>query len=267
MGISIIIVNYNTVVKTLACLESVFNSNLEGISFEVIVVDNNSKDNLGPILKDKYPQVKFIDSLKNVGMGEGNNIAINNSEGEYILILNPDTVLFNSAIRIMYSYLKLYSDVGIVGPKLLNPDKSLQYSCSRFPKCYTPIIRRTFLNHYFKKHISWFMMHDFSHAEIKEVDWLMGSCLLIRRSNWSKFDKRFFMYFEDIDLCRRAWHNGYKVVYLPQAKVIHDHQRASAKVVWYLALFKNKIAREHIKSWFKYFYKWKIQKPKIDNNN
>ncbi|MCF7820477.1 MAG: glycosyltransferase family 2 protein [Candidatus Pacebacteria bacterium] len=262
MDISIIIVNYNTAFKTLACLQSIFTSDLEGINFEVIVVDNNSKDNMGPMLKEKYPQVKFIESLKNVGMGEGNNIGIRNSQGDFILILNPDTLLFKSAILNMYNYLQLYKDVGIVGPKLLNSDKTLQYSCARFPKCYTPIIRRTFLSNYFKKHIAWFLMHDFSHEEIKEVDWLMGSCLLIRRSSWSFFDKRFFMYFEDIDLCRRAWHNSFKVVYLPQARVIHDHQRASAKLVWYLALFKNKIAREHIKSWLKYFYKWKIERFK-----
>ncbi len=165
----------------------------------------------------------------------------------------------------MFNYIRQNTEVAVVGPKLLNSDRSLQYSCARFPKFYTPIIRRTFLAKFFKNHINWFLMKNTNHDEIKEVDWLMGSSLIIRKSSTLKFDERYFMYFEDIDLCRSAWHSGYKVIYNPKAVLIHDHQRESAQGAWYLAFF-NKITREHIKSWLRYLYKWnsiKIKKIKL----
>jgi len=256
MDLSIIIVNYNSALKTLSLLESIFNADLEGINYEIIVVDNNSKENIASTLKQKYPEIIFISSFKNRGMGGGNNMGIAKAQGEFYLVLNPDTLVERDTIKIMLSYIKEKKEVAVIGPKLLNPDRSLQYSCSRFPKFYTPIIRRTFLAKFFKKHIDWFLMKNFNHNEIKEVDWLMGSCLMIRSSSGLKFDERYFMYFEDIDLCRSAWHSDYQVVYNPEALLIHDHQRESAQGAWYLSLFTNKIVREHIKSWLRYFYKW-----------
>ena len=256
MDISIVIVNYKSKDKTRECLKSISESDLANISFETIVVDNCSGDDLSDL--KNIIDFKFISSPKNIGMGGGNNLGIKEAQGEFILILNPDTVLSKDAIKILFNYLKANPSVGIVGPKLLNPDGSLQYSCSRFPKIYTPLIRRTFLGKIFKKYEDLFLMKDFSHAIIEEVDWLMGSCLLIRREGFSGFDERFFMYFEDIDVCRRAHKANMKVVYNPEAVVIHCHARASAQMPWYRSIFESKIAREHIKSWFKYFLKWGI---------
>lgn len=256
MDLSIIIVNYNSALKTLSLLESIFNADMAGINYEIIVVDNNSKEHIASSLKQRYPEIIFISSFKNRGMGGGNNMGINKAQGDFYLILNPDTLVEKNTIKIMFNYIKENTDVAVLGPKLLNPDRTLQYSCARFPKFYTPIFRRTFLAKFFKKHIDWFLMKDFNHNEIKEVDWLMGSSLMIRKSSALRFDERYFMYFEDIDLCRSAWHDNYKVVYNPEAKLIHDHQRESAQGAWYLSFFTNKIVREHIKSWLKYFYKW-----------
>jgi len=256
MDLSIIIVNYNSALKTLSLLESIFKADMQGIDYEIIVIDNNSKENITSTLKQKYPELIFISSFKNKGMGGGNNMGISRARGEFYLILNPDTLVDKNTIKIMLNYIRQNTEVAVVGPKLLNPDRSLQYSCARFPKFYTPIIRRTFLAKFFKNHVNWFLMKKINHNEIKEVDWLMGSCLMIRKSSALKFDERYFMYFEDIDLCRSAWDSGYKVIYNPEAKLIHDHQRESAQGVWYLALFFNKVAREHVKSWLKYFYKW-----------
>lgn len=256
MDISIVIVNYKSKDKTRECLKSISESDLANISFETIVVDNCSGDDLSDL--KNIIDFKFIASPKNIGMGGGNNLGIKEAQGEFILILNPDTVLSKDAIKILFNYLKANPSVGIVGPKLLNPDGSLQYSCSRFPKIYTPLIRRTFLGKIFKKHEDLFLMKDSSHAIIEEVDWLIGSCLLIRREGFSGFDERFFMYFEDIDVCRRAHKANMKVVYNPEAVVIHCHARASAQMPWYRSIFESRIAREHIKSWFKYFLKWRI---------
>ncbi len=257
MDLSIIVVNYKSVVKTLSCVQSVLAANLENISYEVIVVDNNSRDGLEKTIKDKFPQVIFISSSTNLGMGGGNNLGIKASASNFSLVLNPDTLVDRETIQVLYKYIIKNETVGIVGPKLLNPDKSLQYSCAHFPTFFTPILRRTFLGWFAKDHIDWFLMKRVEHDTIKEVDWLMGSCLMIRKSDWALFDKRFFMYFEDIDLCRRSWHNDYSVVYNPEATIIHDHQRDSAKQVWFVAPFFKRVAREHIKSWLKYFWKWK----------
>ncbi|PKM91677.1 hypothetical protein CVU82_00500 [Candidatus Falkowbacteria bacterium HGW-Falkowbacteria-1] len=255
MDLSVVIVNYKSKEKTKVCLESILKSDLKGLDFEVILVENASGDRFDDLSFD-FNNFKLIESDKNLGMGGGNNLGINKATGDFVLILNPDTELKPGAIRIMFDYIKGSSETYIVGPKLLNSDMSLQYSCAYFPRPWTPIFRRTFLGRFFKKHLDWFLMKNFSHDSIKEVDWLMGSCLMIRKDGFDGFDKRFFMYFEDIDVCRRSWYHGKKVVYHPGAEVIHHHARESAGGPWYLAVFKNKLTREHIKSWYKYFKKW-----------
>lgn len=263
MNLSIIIVNYKSKLKLVRLLESIFKSDLKDINFEVIVVENNSGDDLTDLDK----RVVIISSAKNLGMGGGNNLGISRSSGEYILILNPDTLVGNDSIRILYNYLRSHEKVGLVGPKLIYPDGSLQYSCSKFPIFLMPILRRTFLGDYFKTRRDSFMMTDFDHASILSVDWLMGSCLMFKRELKlkdnkifvPKFDERYFMYFEDTDLCRNILAQGYKVIYNPEAVVVHDHKRDSARNPWYIALFNDKITWIHIDSWFKYFKKWGIK--------
>jgi len=260
MDLSVIIVNYKSIDKTRQCLAALNMADFTGISHEIIVVDNASGDNVDA-LKIYFPRVRIIKSPANSGMGEGNNLGIRNSFGDFLLILNPDTYLEKEAIQIMFRYMKNYPRAGIVGPKLLNPDGSLQNSCLRFPKLYTPILRRTSLGKFFKKHLDDFIMADFNHAEARVVDWMMGSALMVKRAMLEKigpaFDKRFFMFFEDTDLCRRAKEAGYQAVYLPEALGTHDHSRASAQGRWYIAIFTNQLARAHIASWFKYFWKWR----------
>jgi len=261
MDISVIIVNYKSKKKTFSCLESLQHADWEGISHEIIVVDNHSYDGIAEDIQKFLPSVIFVQNSVNSGMGGGNNFGIRHSQGEYILILNPDTKVARNAIRILFSFIKNRPEVGIVGPKLLNPDGTLQYSCVRFPALYTPIFRRTFFGRFAKTYLDDYLMKLVSHDEVMDVDWMLGSCLLVRRSDFKKagggFDKRFFMYFEDTDLCRRFHRVGLRVVYNPAAVVIHDHARSSAKSRWYLAIFTNKLTREHIKSWLNYFWKWR----------
>lgn len=261
MDLSIVIVNYKSKEKTRVCLESIFKSDLENINHEIILVENDSGDDLSD-LNFKFTNFKIIKSEKNLGMGGGNNLGIKQARGEFILILNPDTELKNNSIKVLFDYLKNNLDVIIVGPKLLNPDMSLQYSCAYFPMPWTPIFRRTFIGRFFKRHLDWFLMKNVSHDDIMEVDWLMGSCLFTRKKDFFGFDERFFMYFEDIDVCRKVWHSGKKVIYNPEAEIIHHHARQSASNPWYLAIFKSKLTREHIKSWFNYFNKWGLKKFK-----
>ena len=263
MDLAIIIVNYKSKHKLKNCLSSIFKADWENIKLEVIVVDNFSQDNLTN-LEIEYPNLRLIISKCNLGMGGGNNLGIAAAKSEYILILNPDTILGKDSITILLTYLKNHPEVGLIGPKLLYPDGSLQLSCSNFPQFFIPILRRTFLGDYFKKIRDSFTMNDFDHNSIKEVDWLMGSCLMFRKKQatptgeefWPRFDERYFMYFEDTDLARTFKSKKLKVIYNPGAVVIHDHARESAKYAWYIAIFTDRLAWIHISSWIKYFIKW-----------
>ena len=259
MDLSIVIVNYKSKEKLRACLKSIKEADLSNIKSEIIVIENKSGDKLED-LKTEILDFDLVESSVNLGMGGGNNLGINIAQGEFVLILNPDTILKKDSIQVLWKYIKNNPDVYIVGPKLLNIDGTLQFSCAHFPRPWTPIFRRTFLGLFFKKHLDWFLMKSFSHDIIKEVDWLMGSCLMIRRSGFEGFDERFFMYFEDIDVCRRAWQVDKKVVYNPRAEIIHHHARESARLPWYKSVFRDKLTQEHIKSWFKYFKKWGLRK-------
>lgn len=266
MDLSIIIVNYKNKNKLEICLDSILKADNHDLIYEIILVENHSSEDLSSFVK-KSDNIRLLASPKNLGMGGGNNLGIRDARGDYILILNPDTVIKNDAIITLLDYLKINPDVGIVGPKLLNPDGSLQYSCSRFPSFFMPILRRTFLGDYFAANRDNFQMMEFDHNSVREVDWLMGSALMFKRSvllpdgkTWEPhFDERYFMYFEDIDLCRSAKAKKLKVVYNPQAILLHDHARESARYPWYLAIFLDRLVWRHIGSWIKYFLKWGIK--------
>lgn len=256
MDLSIIIVNYRSKTKLINCLDSINRSNFGNLSYEIIVVENNSGDDLSGL---NYPNLKLVTSPTNLGMGGGNNLGIKNSSGRLILISNPDIVYDADTIKSLVDYLTVHPEVGLIGPKLLNPDLSLQYSCVRFPKIYIPLLRRTAIGEFFSTKLDHYLMKQEDHDQIQEVDWLLGACFLVRRAEITErlFDERYFMYFEDVDLCRQINNRGQKVIYYPIVKVIHDHVRQSASRPWYISLFKDRIAREHLKSAFRYFYKWR----------
>ncbi len=263
MDISLIIVNYKSRHKLAACLESIKQTPPVGLSYEIIIVDNASGDELNSLLSG-FDNLKLIVSPKNLGMGGGNNLGIDAASGEYVFILNPDTILKTGAVETLLNHLKANTQIGIIGPKLLNSDNSLQYSCLRFPSFFMPLWRRTFIGKYFIRQNADFQMQAADHNVLQEVDWLMGSALMFKKEInlpngqiWRpRFDERYFMYFEDIDLCRSAWSKGLKVIYNPRAVLIHDHARESAKYPWYRAIFRDGLARRHIMSWLKYFAKW-----------
>ncbi len=263
VDLSIIIVNYKSKAKLANCLQSLSQADLGGLNYEITVVENNSGDDLSELIASQS-NINLIISAKNLGMGGGNNLGIKSASGKHILVLNPDTIVRGDVIKKLFFYLNEHEDVGLVAPKLLYPDGKLQLSCSRFPSFFVPILRRTFLGNYFSKTRDDFMMTSVSHNEIMEVDWVMGSCLMFKRNlvlasgevMQPRFDERYFMYFEDTDLCRSVKSAGYKVIYYPETVVIHDHARESAKHPWYIALFRDKITWVHIISWFKYFIKW-----------
>lgn len=265
MDISIIILNYKSKGFTLNCIKSIKEADFDSLKYEIIVVDNNSEDSIGQILAWQNPEVLFVQNKENIGMGAGNNAGIRKSQGKYVVIMNPDTIAFKDVFLKLYDYMETNKSVGVVGPMQLNPDKSIQNSCYRWHSPLLPIYRRTPLGRlkHAKKEIDKFLMKDFDHQSERKVDWLLGSFLFCRREALLKvgmFDDRYFMYFEDTDLCRAFHNNKWEVIYYPEAKIIHNHMRQSASIAWY-KFFVDSSARWHILSWLKYLLKWGIDRP------
>lgn len=248
----------------MSCIKSIteasFDLSDKKLRYEIIVVDNNSDDKIGDFLAWQYPQVIFIQNEVNVGMGAGNNVGIKRARGDYIVVMNPDTIAFKDTFKTLYRFMEEDKQVGVVGPRQLNPNQSIQNSCYRWPKLLTPVYRRTPLGkfRFAQKDLNRYLMKDFDHNGRQPVDWLLGSFLFMRASvveEIGMFDERYFMYFEDTDYCRRFWEKDWKVIYYPKAEIIHNHNRHSAQSKWY-KFFTNMTARQHVISWLKYLRKW-----------
>ncbi|MFA6254509.1 MAG: glycosyltransferase [Patescibacteria group bacterium] len=280
MDLSVIILNYKQKGLLKQCIKGIVTAQPQ-LDYELIVVDNNSGDDSLAMVKNmfkpelepgkhqvelpivkplKVPKIITIQAVANNGFAAGNNLGIKQAQGRYIMILNPDIAVVPGALEKMVDFMERNINAGIIGPKLINPDGSVQYSCRRFPKFLTPIYRRTILGKlsFARKSTSDYLMTDFDHRNNQEVDWLFGACLLIRKSVLAKtglFDERFFMYFEDLDLCRRVWEAGFKIIYFAQVEMVHYHQRLSAERGGVLGIFSHG-GRIHTASGIKYFAKY-----------
>lgn len=260
MELSIIVTSYKNPELLRLCLRSIKqNCSLE--KFELIVSDSATEEATTLMMREDFPEVIFIPSEKNIGFGGTVKNGFAKSSGEYVLILNGDILIKKNSIETLLNYLKQNPSVGIVGPKLLGFDEKLQHSCFRFYTPLTIVFRRTILGKtsFGKKHLANFLMQDFDHQTTKEVDWLMGSAMLTKRSAIAKvglMDERFRLYFEDTDWCRRFWENDYAIVYNPHSEMYHYHGRGSAGKNFLKTLFTNKLAWIHIASALKYFKKY-----------
>ncbi len=238
--LSIIIVSWNTSQLTLKCIKSLY-ERLQGLNFEVFVVDNNSPDNTVEQLQ-KYKQENNLASLNilaektNHGFAKGNNIAIKKATGEYILLLNPDTEIIDNSILKMINFAESNKEIGIVGPKLLNSDKTLQRSCRQFPKLSDQIfIQLKFYNFFADKikSIREYFMLDFAHDESREVDQVMGAAMLIKKEVFDKIgllDEKFWAVFEEVDFCYRALQAGYKIYFYPNCQIIHHKEQSFSQM-------------------------------------
>lgn len=259
MDISIVIVNYKSKDLTLNCVKSIKAADWPGLDYEIIVVDNYSADLSSDDLK-QFGNIKYIMNGKNRGYGAANNQGIKQALGKYIVIMNPDTVAADNVFRKLFDYMENHPNAGVSGPKQFKPDGQVQDTCFRWPGILTPLYRRTPLGKIgrAKKDLDRFLYKDYNKSSVKEVDWLLGSFLFCRAQALRQaglFDEKFFLYFEDTDLCRRFWQAGFKTVYYPDAHIIHNHQRQSARVAWY-KFFTNRATMHHIFSWLRYVRKW-----------
>jgi N-acetylglucosaminyl-diphospho-decaprenol L-rhamnosyltransferase len=263
MKLSIIILNYKNKNLVKYFLKNLVDFNFAWL-WEIFVVDNASGDGIQKMIRREFPVVKFLANSKNLGMGAGNNVAIKNSKGEYILIVNPDVTLNQSAVQRLVEFLDHHPKAAIAAPQILNPNKSRQDTCYRWPNFYTFLYRRTGLARTNKgrKHLYYYLYRDIDLNQNQQVDWVLGGCVLVRRKALDEvglFDERFFLFLEDTDLCRRMWQKNWQTWYVPAAKVIHLPHRLSAGSGSIKDLF-SPLTWIHITSWLKYFWKWRRDK-------
>lgn len=254
MTVSIIIVTYNSAGVIGACLDSLKADHDSGLA-EVIVVDNASPDDSVQVVRRDYPWAKLIAGSENLGYSKGVNLGIHHARGRFLLILNPDTVVRRGTLRKLIDFVERTPDAGIVGPKLVFHDGTVQLSCRRFYNLRVLLLRRSPLGKLFpnaragREHL----MLDFDHNSTREVDWVLGAAMFVRREavdNVGMMDERFFLYFEDVDWCYRMKQKGLKVYYLPDAVIEHGHKRESAQ-----AILSRSFAA-HLVSLFRYYEKW-----------
>lgn len=265
IDVAITIVNYKMANDIRQLLESL-KKDLHGsnLKVQIIIADNTPDQEMASLIKE-HQEIKYLPMPKNVGFGAANNAAFKACDAKYYFILNPDTMFLENdlAIESMYNFMESHPKIGMIGPKLLNNDGTLQYSCYRFPSFWIPLFRRSSLGEKprFKKQVDDFFISDYDHETDRPVDWIMGSAMFARGKNLKEvgmFDDRFFMYFEDCDLCRRFWEAHYPVYYVPEIKIMHRHGRGSAQVTGFIrSIIKNRLTRIHIISWLKYMWKWR----------
>jgi N-acetylglucosaminyl-diphospho-decaprenol L-rhamnosyltransferase len=232
-SLSIIIVNWNSTDYLHLCLDSVYRET-KGISVDVIVVDNASHDDsCAELIRTEFPKTLLYRSKENLGFARGSNLGYELSHGDYLLFLNPDTEIHSDVFTRMASELGLNKKTGAVGSRLINSDGSLQSSCIRtYPTILNQLLDSELLRNKFPTSQLWGMRPLFvSNTKPVRVDVISGACLMIKREVFlqvGKFDDKYFMYVEDIDLCHRVTTSGYAIQYINDCEVVHHGGKSSA---------------------------------------
>lgn len=264
LDLTISIVNWNTRQDLLECLDSIIPEEqretpagtalkIDGLSAEVIVVDNGSQDASARWVSRRFPCVTVLPQRENLGYARGNNLAFAASHGRLVLVLNPDTLVSRGALAALVEFAESDQFMGIAGAKVLNPDGTLQYSARKFPTLAAGIYRHSILGRLFpdNKATREYLQSDWLHDDAREVDWVSGCAMLIKRETLidvGGFDEDYYMYVEDVDICWRARKAGWTVWFCPYAVITHKKARASD-------LIPNRMILEHHKSMYRFFCK------------
>lgn len=222
---SIIIVNWNTKELLQNCLTSVYKQ-AGSVNYEVIVIDNGSTDGSPEMVSNDFPQVILVRNLENKGFAAANNQGITIAKGRYVLLLNSDTVILNSALSKTVAFADAHLEAAVVGCRVLNPDRTLQPTCFMFPSLLNTFLSSTYLYKLFPKsrffgreRMTWW-----DRGDTREVDVVTGCFMLVRREAIEQvglMDERFFMYGEETDWCYRFKKAGWRVVFAPVAEIVH----------------------------------------------
>lgn len=262
--LSILITSYKNPALLKLCIKSI-QRNTQGIDYEIIVADSETQEETRDVVRENFPEIVFLQNEKNIGFGGLVNQMLPVAKGNNFFIINADIIVKKGSVERLLSFLKSQEGVGMVGPKLINFDKTIQQSCFKFYSPLTVVYRRTFLGKmpFAKKHLEKFTLKkEQQTGKPIEVDWLMGSAMMVSAEAVEKVGKfdvnpdKFQMYFEDVDWCWRFWEKGYKIFYYPEVEVFHYHGKGSAERKGaFNSLLFNKLARMHVYSGIKFFIK------------
>jgi len=234
LDLTIVVVHRNGPALLRECLASLADA-CAGLAWECIVVDNASTDESVAMARAEFPGMALIANRENLGFTKANNQGIRRARGRYVCLLNNDTKCRPRAFADALRYLDEHADIGVAGLKLLNADGSRQLSCRSFPgfsqalfNRYSVLTRLFPGNPYSRR----YLMSDLDDDRVRNVDWVSGACMVVRREVVRKIgglDARFFMYSEDVDYCLRAWKAGWRVAYVPVGEVFHYIGQTSSK--------------------------------------
>jgi GT2 family glycosyltransferase len=251
--LSVIIINWNTRDLLCQCLEAV-KTHADDLRLQIIVVDNHSSDRSPEMVEQDFPDVLLIKNKENKGYGRAGNQGLKAAKGKYVLILNSDVKVNPHCLNEMFRFMESHPDVGASSCRLTFPDGSLQHSCRKFPDFKTYLLMLLGIRFLFPrmKLFREYLMLDWDHSDIREVNQIMGSFLFLRRDVLNQvggFDEQFWMYFEEVDLCLRIHKAGWKIMHDPHASAVHFLSKSSEQ--W----GEIKKIKEYQKSLLKYFKK------------
>lgn len=236
VDLSVVILNYNTRERLLACLNLLASGDVPGSaspSAEVLVVDNHSDDGSADAVERVFPNVTLIKAPRNGGFSYGNNLGIRRAHGRYALLLNPDTLVPPGALRNLVAYMDAHPGVGACGPRLVLPDGSLDLACRRsYPSIKVALYRLLGLSRAFprSRRFGRYNLTYLDPAHEAEVDSVVGACMLVRRAAVDEvglLDETFFLYGEDLDWAYRIKRSGWKIMYVPSVTIVHHKGEAS----------------------------------------
>jgi len=255
--LGVVIVNYQTFDLTMQCVASLLAHDI-ALAQHIVVVDNDSPDGSGERLNRSLPAgVVRVLSKINGGFGAGVNLGVSALKTDLVLVLNPDTYFLRNNMDSVRRLFDQRPRLGVAGLKLINPDGSLQYSARRFYSVPDILARRTplgklgLMRRLSRSHLLQRKWRD----EPFEADWVMGTGFIVRRTAFEqigRMDEGYFLYFEEVDLCARMWAHGWRVMAVPQAELVHDHQRSSAAGLFTFS------GQTHVRSMLRFFSKFGV---------
>ncbi len=227
IDLSVIILTYNVRDLTVSCIRSILaNTDLTQDNIEIMVVDNASTDNTVEVLRRDFPEVKLVLNSSNLGFSNGNNEGLKVAQGKYLLLLNSDTEVQAGALHELIKFMNEHPEAGACGPQLLNQDGTIQPSGRSLPTLWSIFVGMTHLYRLWKK--DFYLEKGRDYSKVKRVGEVSGAALLVRKSVYDQlggFDPKLFIYYEDVDWCKRIGDAGYAVYYVPDSKIMHLWQR------------------------------------------
>ncbi len=268
--ITVAINSYRNAPMLRLCIESVCRAT-QRCTAQIVVADSATQEDTYDMMRQEYPDIEFLPDRKNIGFGAMVNKCLDVAKGEYIFLINSDTIVREETIDQLLEYFRAHPDIGVLAPAQLSFTATPLLTCFRFYTPLTILYRRTPLGRlpFAQRHLRRFEMRDYDHRNPRTVDWVMGSAMMVRRETVKRvggMDPQFFMYMEDVDWCRRFWNAGYSVVYHPGITMYHYYGKGSAgRTLWFTII--NRLTWIHISSAIKYFWKYRTASlPRHDNS-